>query len=70
MRKKKIEIPRWPSKLPANQRRPVSPPWQAGRHWLAGNSEGHRRISIFLLLMDPYSYYEAWDTGIKEVAFF
>ena len=67
---KKIAFPRWPSEFPANLCRPVCLGGLTGRHWLAGNSEGHRGISIFFLLMDPYNYYGAFATGIREVAFF
>ena len=59
MRRRKIEIPRWPSELPANECQLVSPPWQIGRHYLAGNSEGHRGISRKKILMVPYTIFEA-----------
>ena len=67
---KKITFPRWPSEFPANLCRPVCLGGLTGRHWLAGNSEGHRGISKFLFLMVPYNYYGALATGIREVAFF
>ena len=67
---KKIAFPRWPSEFPANMCRPVCLGGLTGRHWLAGNSEGHRGISKFLFLMVPYNYYRAWAIGIREVAFF
>ena len=67
---KKITFPRWPSEFPANLGRPLCLSGLTGRHWLAGNSEGHRRISKFLFLMVPYNYYGALATGIREVAFF
>ena len=66
----KITFPRWPSEFPANLCRPVCLGGLTGRHWLAGNSEGHRGISKFLFLMVPYKYYGALATGIREVAFF
>ena len=67
---KKITFPRWPSEFPANLGRPLCLSGLTGRHWLAGNSEGHRRISKFLFLMVPYNYYGALATGNREVAFF
>ena len=57
LRKRNFEIPRWPSDLPANLRRPVSPPGQTGRHKLAGNSKGHRGNIIFFVnfvFNDPF----------------
>ena len=66
----KITFPRWPLEFPANLCRPVCLDGLTGRHWLAGNSEGHRGISKFLFLMVPWNYYEALATGIREVAFF
>ena len=65
-----FEIPRWPSEFPANLCRPVCLGELTGRHWLAGNSEGHRGNSKFLFLMVTYSYFESLASGIKEVAFF
>ena len=59
IRKKKFEIPRWPSELPANQCRPVSPLRQIGRHYLAGNSEVHRGISKKKFPMLPCTILEA-----------
>ena len=50
------EIPRWPPELPANQCRPNGPAGQIGRHWLAGNSEGHRGNSKFFFLIALYNY--------------
>ena len=67
---KKITFPRWPSEFPANLGRPLCLSGLTGRHWLAGNSEGHRRISKFLFLMVPYNYHGALATGNREVAFF
>ena len=46
-----FEITRWPSDFPANQCQPSGPAGQIGRHWLAGNSEGHRGNSNFFFLM-------------------
>ena len=41
-----------------------------GRHWLAGNSEGHRGNSKFFFLLAPNSDYGLLDTAIGEDAFF
>ena len=67
---KKITFPRWPSEFQANLCRPICLDGLTGRHWLAGDSEGHRGISKFLFPMALYNYYGALATGIKEVAFF
>ena len=67
---KKTTFPRWPSEFLANLCRPICLGGLTGRHWLAGNSEGHRGISKFLFLLVPYNYYGALATEIREVAFF
>ena len=70
MRKRNFEIPRWPSELPANQCRPVSPPRQTGRHKLAGNSEGHRGNVIFFVNFVFYKHFWYFKSQFVEVAFF
>ena len=70
IRKRKFEIPRWPSELQANQCRPVSPQRQIGRHELAGNSEGHRGIMIFFVKFVFYYWFCPNKSQFVEVAFF
>ena len=70
MRKRNFEILRWPSELPANQCRPVSPLRQRGRPKLAGNSEGHRGNVIFFVIFVFYDHFWYFKSQFVEVAFF
>ena len=69
MRKKKNEFPRWPSELPANLCRPICPHGQTGWHSLAGNSEGHRGNSIFLLFLVGFPILEAYKMSFLRPYF-
>ena len=65
-----FDFPRWLSELLANQCRPICPGGPIGRHWLAGNSKGHRGNSKFFFLLAPNNDYGLLDTAIEEDAFF
>ena len=67
---KKIEFPRWPLEFPANQCRPIGPPGQMGRHWLASSSESHRGKSKIFAFSSVFYYFGRLGSEFLKDAFF